>query len=291
MPASAGKRPNLFVIGAMKCGTTSLHRYLHAHPDIFMSEFKEPGYFVEELNWYQGDDWYLSLFDGADKATYRGESSTHYTKLPLYQGVAQRIADYNPDARFIYAMRHPFERMVSHYWHEVRQLHSGGETRDIYSACMQSPQYQAFSHYAKQLQPFIDRIPRENLYCTTFESLKAAPDIQMAVIFEWLNLDNTIDTSVLSKRHNARPDIVVGASGNGLLNKIRHSQWYDNASRHIPKSIRSRASQMSQTTITLDSQREGTEKLRYVLQNTLERQVDELCQLTGQDFKQFWTMT
>ena len=47
---TATHRPNLFVIGAMKSGTSSLHKYLGEHPQIFMSPEKEPGYFVPELN-------------------------------------------------------------------------------------------------------------------------------------------------------------------------------------------------------------------------------------------------
>ena len=66
--------PNLFIIGAMKSGTTSLHHYLAEHQRIFMSELKEPGYFVEELTWSRGRDWYLSLFAEAGDAAIVGES-------------------------------------------------------------------------------------------------------------------------------------------------------------------------------------------------------------------------
>jgi hypothetical protein len=56
------RRPNLFIIGAMESGTTALDEYLDFHPQIAMSQIKEPGYFVEELTQRQGEDWYLSLF-------------------------------------------------------------------------------------------------------------------------------------------------------------------------------------------------------------------------------------
>lgn len=80
--------PNLFIVGAMKSGTTTLHNYLNMHPDIFMSQKpKEPQYFVQELNWSKGEDWYLSLFEAAGDAKIIGESSTDYSKLPRYQGL------------------------------------------------------------------------------------------------------------------------------------------------------------------------------------------------------------
>ena len=113
------RRPNLFIIGAMKSGTTTLHEYLDSHPQIAMSRIKEPGFFVEELTLRQGEDWYLSLFEQDDRFRYRGESSTHYTKLPVFRGVAERLSRFNPEARLIYIMRNPIERLVSHYWHNI----------------------------------------------------------------------------------------------------------------------------------------------------------------------------
>lgn len=91
------KRVNLFLVGAMKSGSTTLHEYLSQHPDIFMSEEKEPGYFVPELWRDRPKDDYDRLFTNAYDKKYMGESSTHYTKLPTYKGVAERIYQYNSD--------------------------------------------------------------------------------------------------------------------------------------------------------------------------------------------------
>ena len=68
--ARGGALPNLLVIGGLKCGTTSLHHYLNLHPAIAMSRPKELNFFVEELNWHLGSDWYASHFDRA--AAVRG---------------------------------------------------------------------------------------------------------------------------------------------------------------------------------------------------------------------------
>ena len=81
--------PNLIIIGGLKCGTTSIHHYLGLHPEIQMSKPKELNFFVEELNWDLGLDWYASRFD--DRFEVRGESSPHYTNLPRFEGVAERI--------------------------------------------------------------------------------------------------------------------------------------------------------------------------------------------------------
>src|SRR5271156_4215840 len=62
--------PSLVIIGGLKCGTTSIHHYLGLHPEIQMSKPKELNFFVEELNWDLGLDWYASRFD--DRFGVRG---------------------------------------------------------------------------------------------------------------------------------------------------------------------------------------------------------------------------
>lgn len=97
--------PNLFIIGAMKSGTSSLHNYLSSHPDIFMSQVKEPMHFSREDMWSKGNDDYLGLFADAKNEKYLGESSTEYTKLPFRDGVAKRLYEFNPEAKLIYIAR------------------------------------------------------------------------------------------------------------------------------------------------------------------------------------------
>jgi len=67
-------QPNLFLVGAMKSGTTSLHNYLDLHPEIYMwrDPWKEPRYFVKEANLKRGLDWYLGLFSEASGYKYVG---------------------------------------------------------------------------------------------------------------------------------------------------------------------------------------------------------------------------
>ncbi len=97
------KRPNLFIVGSMKSATTSLHNYLDLHPDIFMTKdpWKEPGYFVKEINLGKGIYWYLDLFKDAKNEKFLGESSVGYTRSPNYPGVPERIHDFCPNAKII----------------------------------------------------------------------------------------------------------------------------------------------------------------------------------------------
>src|SRR5438067_13911883 len=83
---SANGLPTFLIIGAQKCGTTSLHRYLSAHPQVFMSKTKELDFFVEEKMLGRGLDWYRSHFAGADDTVAIGEASPSYTCFPHFGG-------------------------------------------------------------------------------------------------------------------------------------------------------------------------------------------------------------
>jgi hypothetical protein len=85
--------PSFLIIGAMKAGTTSLYHYLKSHPQIHMSRIKELDFFVTELNWGRGLDWYSQQFSGiGTNVLAAGEASTNYTKYPRYKGVPERIS-------------------------------------------------------------------------------------------------------------------------------------------------------------------------------------------------------
>lgn len=111
------RKPNLFIVGAPKCGTTSLYTYLQTHPDIAMSRIKEPHYFGSDFEAKRfkrhGLDFYFSLWADAGDAKWLGEASIYY----LYSRVAaQEIHDFNPDSRIIILVRNPVDMLYSYYY-------------------------------------------------------------------------------------------------------------------------------------------------------------------------------
>ncbi len=92
--------PNLIIIGAQKCATTSLHYYLSLHPHIFMSREKELNFFIFERNSHKGIEWYKSNF--VIKANISGESSPDCTNYPFFDGVPERMYSVVPKAKLIY---------------------------------------------------------------------------------------------------------------------------------------------------------------------------------------------
>ena len=115
---------NTFIVGAPKAGTTSLHFYLQQHPDVCMSEIKEPNYFTaqEVVKLYydvspvNSEDWYHSIFTKPTRKVI-GEGSVSYL---FYPEVAQKIYNYNPEARILIILRNPVQRAFSHYLMDFR---------------------------------------------------------------------------------------------------------------------------------------------------------------------------
>ncbi len=281
--------PNLFIIGAMKSGTTSLHQYLSSHPRIFMSEPKEPGYFVEELTWSRGKDWYLSLFADAGDAAVVGESSTHYTKLPTYRGVPERIQRFSSDARFVYVMRDPVERAVSHYWHNVRSLEAEAERRDPLTAVREDPVYQSYSDYVLQLQPYLDLFGAERVWTLTFESLIAAPAREVERLLNWLAVEPALPDSAFAKQWNVRPEDLKKARGLGLLNRFRYTRLWSLLSGLVPKSVRRLGSHLAEEDVMPDAAA-NAETVSY-LRRQLAPRVRSLEQLLGREFPEWKTVS
>ena len=85
--------PNLLIIGAMKCGTTSLHNYLNLHPEIYMQQEKELDYFIEKKNYKKGLNWYKSKFNSKNSKIL-GESSLIIQNI-LYLRMYQKYFQFN----------------------------------------------------------------------------------------------------------------------------------------------------------------------------------------------------
>jgi hypothetical protein len=167
--------PNFLVIGAMKAGTTSLHRYLQGHPEIYLPDryraarTKEFDFFTTAHNWHLGVDWYASHFASAGPAVAIGEISPNYSKHPEHPGVPRRIHSIMPDVKFVYLVRDPIERLRSHYRHQVGK---GRESRDIDTALTDEPAYLDASRYWMQIEQYLEYFSEAQFLVITTEDLR-----------------------------------------------------------------------------------------------------------------------
>ena len=112
--------PDFVLLGAMKAGSTTLFRRLEQHPEVLAGGAKEPNFFSREENYAKGLEWYRSvLADGSDGL--RGEASVEYADPDLTPLVMSRLRATNPDVRLLLVVRHPVERLRSHYREHVQR--------------------------------------------------------------------------------------------------------------------------------------------------------------------------
>lgn len=180
--------PSFLVIGAHKAGTTTLYEHLRRHPQVFLAEHKEVHYFSEH-NWARGQQWYESLFDGAGNARAVGEASPGYTCWPLFDHVPERAAALIPAARLVYIVRHPIQRLISHYRHDATYW---DETVPIDEALLDYRRYASRSMYALQIDQWRNAgYAADQLLVVTTDDLRDEPAQTLARIFRFLDVDDS----------------------------------------------------------------------------------------------------
>lgn len=281
-------KPNLFLIGSMKSATTSLHNYLDIHPEIFMTKepWKEPNYFVKEMNLSKGIEWYLSLFKERNSQRIIGESSTDYTKYPNYTDVYNRLHDFNANAKILYIMRDPIERAISQYWWEVEY---SGEGRTMKNGILQNDWIMNTSYYAKQIKPYIDLFGRENIYTLTTEELLEQPHTVMKDIFLWLGVSPDIEFGEENlKVHNKSNDKVNKLIGAGIVSKLKGGYTWDALKRIINPKLRARLLRFFSREVEKD--RAGKAEAVNALRPIMLAQTKELSELLGKQFPEWKTL-
>lgn len=171
--------PNLFIPGAAKSGTTTLHELLNLHPEISMSKVKEPVFWNNKnFEKYIEQDWlnYKKLF--VEKSKICGESTTSYM---YYNSFIENInKNYKKSPKFIFILRNPIDRYNSHFWwmkglglekNKIKNV-LNIESRINFEEYDYYPKnYFQFGLYSKWIQRFIDNFGLENIKVITLEKL------------------------------------------------------------------------------------------------------------------------
>lgn len=160
------------IVGAMKCGTTTLADLMKAHPGVSFCREKEPEFFSKHPDWRDGIEAYHALFDQRDGALYV-EASTGHTFYPHFNlAIWDDLFAYNPRLRFIYLVRDPIDRIVSHYMH----IHERGYTdRTLEEAVRTIPLLINNTRYHAQILPFIERFGRDRVLILDLADLTNDP--------------------------------------------------------------------------------------------------------------------
>jgi len=172
------------IIGAMKCGTSSLYKYLIEHPNICPCKDKEPEYFSRNQAHGYKVDKYEDLWD-FDPAVhqYALEASTGYTKYESEPDVPETIFKYGISPKFIYIVRNPFDRIISHYNHARYNYDIGSDWSII-----GDDYFTNVSSYFMQLEQFRKYFPKEQFLIIDFDDVKSNPQKVLQKIYDFLKI-------------------------------------------------------------------------------------------------------
>jgi hypothetical protein len=208
--------PDFLIVGAQKCGTSSLHAYLSEHPQVISSRVKEVHFF--DRHYAKGTRWYRSNFQRSATIQRReqqiGKPVLAFEATPCYLFhplAAQRIAQLIPQAKLIVLLRDPTVRAYSHYRHMVQR---GRETLDFAEAIQQEAArlqggYDSLSHsrfsylarglYKAQLETYFQFFPRDRVLILKSERLFNDPQGEYDKVLAFLELEPHRLTDVNAK--------------------------------------------------------------------------------------------
>ncbi|MFY0643019.1 MAG: sulfotransferase [Bacteroidia bacterium] len=293
----ANKQPNLFLIGGMRCGSTSLHFLLSQHPEIFMSKVKEPMYYnaeymrsrldaddalkdklqkFEARGKYRTTEAYRSLFKEANSELFLGESS-HYLYNPA---VAETIYRDEPQSRILISIRNPIDRIFSEYQYYQRENPNELSFEEFaFENCEFDEEGSIVSiksrlnksFYSKNIAQWIARFGREKVMVILFDNLKTKPKETIRNIYNWLDLDVHFEPTLV---HTEKSGKVKNQKVFEKFKKFSSASWIRNLlSEKQRKKLRSWFYQKSL------SKQEMAPETRLKLNSIFKEEIDELEQL------------
>ncbi|RMF12029.1 MAG: sulfotransferase [Alphaproteobacteria bacterium] len=212
--------PNFFIVGAPKCATTAMDRYLSEHPEIYMSPVKECNFFARDL-YPSGvacsEEYYAGLFKDAGDEPVVGESSVFYM---LSSEAAKAIHDHNPDARILIMLRDPVEVVASHHSQIVyetfeteksleRALALEPERRKQFEGqALKVSQrvllYRDIVKFSEQIERFLKVFPREQVHIVLYDDVKKdLPGVYRGIL-EFLGVDPDFKPSFVVENANKK---------------------------------------------------------------------------------------
>jgi hypothetical protein len=254
------------IIGAMKCGTSSVYDYLCGHPEICPCRTKEPEFFSENEKHGTKVANYEDLFSfDRSKHKYTLEASTGYTKYPREPNVPGNTYEYGILPKFIYLIRNPFDRIQSHYNFMQWDDHW---TLDIIDHHQINT-----SNYFLQLERYKPYFPMNRVLILDFDDLKNDPSGILKTIYDFLGLSHSY--------FPAHYEVANRSPMSGIEKKMKNIK-IDRLCSHLPASFR-HTLRVALGKIFPAKQRELTKAEREYIFNQLYQSMQKLHTVFGID--------
>lgn len=289
-------RPNFFIVGAPKCGTTALHSALSAHPEAFLSPNKEPHFFARDLK--VGSGWcvrdeasYLGLFSGRTSERLIGEASPWYL---FSKTAAQEIHDFQPEAKILILLRDPVDLIHSvHLQHlntanedlidlraalDAETDRSNGERIPEHAPFPDCLAYRSIGKLSEQVARYLDIFGAERVKVLLLDDLRADEDAYLRDVCRFLEIDEEVQLS-FGRRNPSRDLTKVDL----LLKRLHYkTRLIPNLQRRVPTAVK--AIYRGAVRLLPTARATGiSDELRAELADELREDVAELSQLIARD--------
>lgn len=284
-------KPNFFIVGAPKCGTTTLYEMLDQHPDICFSIEKEPLFFAKDLvgDGYISEENYLALFKDAAGAKAVGEASASYL---LSKVAAESIHKFDPNARIIILLRNPVDQMLSqhgqmlfHGWENIESFEEAlaAEVPRTQGAMIPNsvpvPEflfYRRNAHFREQIERFRRLFSDTQILILTFRELVERPEEVASRTFSFLGVDASFQAEPVfaNPRKVARSRRLAALLASPIVRRV--------GSRLLPFALRREALRLVQSVNSRKSvSADMAVQLRQELELEFEDEIDQLETLVG----------
>ncbi len=295
------KKPNFFIVGAKKSGTTAMFEYLGQHPDVWMCDPKEPAYFGKDLgipDVVATEADYLKLFEEAGDEKIIGEGSTWYINS---SDAAREIHDFNTQAKILIMLRNPVDMIHSLHsyliwmgWETIEDFEEAldAETdrkqgkRIPYSMYPVRPLlYREMVTYSQQVQNYLDVFGQAQTKIIIFDDFKTDARRAFRETCQFLEIDSAFEPVIERVNENRS---VKNAKLHSLLTRP-NPKLKQMVRGLMPQSVRAR---MGEKLITMNSQTASRQTMPDNLRRCLEAEftpdVERLGHILGRDLVALW---
>jgi hypothetical protein len=259
--------PDFLVIGAMKCGTTTLYNDLQRSGDIFLPE-KEMNFLSStQADRADAASEYARHFRKARSSQICGDVSTTYAMFPDLSGVAERARRLlGEETKVIYVVREPVSRAISHHYHMSCHQGAGRMDRDVDRSVREHASIVNYSRYAMQLEAWRRAFGDEAIKVVVFEEYVRDRDTTLESIRCFLKLAEQQESTAISAIHNQ-------SEGKRVLNGFWHGVYESRLYQHylrpmIPTAWKQQLSELLLPVAPPRPAAPSLETVRYILDRT-----------------------
>jgi hypothetical protein len=230
-------KPNFFIIGAAKCATTSLASFLAAHPQAAIVKDKEPHFFSVQPDTRSAYENYLSHYEHCSNEIAIGDASTSYSRIRKNPNTIRRIHDFDPEAKIIYMVRHPLERIESAYTERIMATNVQHK-KSLSQSVRQIPMMVDSSRYWEVFDAYRKTFPEKNIMVVWFEEFIQNQQQVFESICRFLGIkvSTEIDSQPQHSNSRAAKEKLLVSQGQSLDNY--DTQWDADTRAYVINELR-----------------------------------------------------